>query len=215
MSKEPETISWLRAFEKDSVFYDVGANIGIFTLFASIISEAKTYAFEPSSTNFITLVKNINMNGIQKIANPLCIGLDKETYFTKLYMPNLDLGTSGHSVGKSVSPMLKPVSFPFSQGIFATTLDDLIEKWDFPIPNYIKIDVDNIEHKIIEGGSNLLKNEALKSVLIEMNENKEKGLEILKTFKEFGFSFERDKTKARMKKKGWNRGEANYIFFRE
>ena len=215
ITKEPETISWLRGFEKGSIFYDVGANVGVYTLFASLISGAKTYSFEPSSSNFVTLVKNINMNGIQKVAIPYCIGLDNKTAFTRLYMPNLDLGSSGHSVGKAVDPLLKPAEFPFSQGIFSATLDDLIEKWDFPVPNYIKIDVDNIEHKIIEGAFNLLQNRTLKSVLIEMNTQKEKGVEILKTFEQFGFCFEEETTKARMKKEGWNSGEANYIFFRE
>ena len=214
-SKEPETISWLRDFEKGSIFYDVGANVGVYTLFASLISEVRTYSFEPSSANFVTLVKNINLNAIQEIATPYCVGLDNKSSFTKLYMPNLDLGSSGHSVGEAVDPLLRPANFPFSQGIFSTTLDDLVEKWDFPIPNYIKIDVDNIEHKIIEGASNLLKNDILKSVLIEMNTEKKRGLKILQTFEKCGFSFEEEKTKARMKKEGWNRGEANYIFFRE
>ena len=68
ISKEPETISWLRGFKKGSVFYDVGANVGVYTLFASLISQVKTYSFEPSSSNFVTLVKNINVNGIQKNA---------------------------------------------------------------------------------------------------------------------------------------------------
>ena len=43
----------------------------------------------------------------------------------------------------------------------------------------------------------------------------EKGLKILKTFESAGFSFDEKTTKARMKKDGWNKGEANYIFFRE
>ena len=215
MSKEPETIAWLRGFEKGAIFYDVGANVGMYSLFASLISEAKTYSFEPSSSNFVTLVKNINMNHIQTVATPYCIGLDNKTAFTHLYMPNLDVGSSGHSVGEAVDPFLKQAKFPFSQGIFSANLDDLIEKWDFPVPTYIKIDVDNIEHKIIEGAFNLLQNPTLKSVLIEMNTEKEKGVEILKTFEKFGFYYDQEATKARMKKEGLNCGEANYIFFRE
>ncbi len=152
------------------------------------------------------------MNGIQKKAIPYCLGLDNTAAFTRLYMPNLDQGSSGHSVGEAVDPLLKPVDFPFSQGIFSTTLDELVEKWGFPAPTHIKIDVDNIEHKIIEGASNLLQNRTLKSVLIEMNTQKEEGLKILKTFESAGFSFDEKTTKARMKKDGWNKGEANYIF---
>ena len=31
-TKEPETINWINGFEKGSIFFDVGANIGIYTL---------------------------------------------------------------------------------------------------------------------------------------------------------------------------------------
>ena len=35
-TKEPETIDWIRKFEKDSVFYDIGANVGVYSLFSSL-----------------------------------------------------------------------------------------------------------------------------------------------------------------------------------
>ena len=35
-SKEPETIEWIDKFEDNSVFYDIGSNIGIYSLYASI-----------------------------------------------------------------------------------------------------------------------------------------------------------------------------------
>ncbi len=73
--KEPETISWLRSFEKDSVFFDVGANVGLFSIFSSLVNGSRTFAFEPSSTNFLSLVKNINLNKVQKIAKAFVWGL--------------------------------------------------------------------------------------------------------------------------------------------
>ena len=39
------------------------------------------------------------------------------------------------------------------------------------IPNYIKIDVDGIEHLILEGAGNYLKSKKIKSLSIEINEN--------------------------------------------
>jgi hypothetical protein len=54
------------------------------------------------------------------------------------------------------------------QGIFGVTLDDLCAKWGFPYPNYMKIDVDGIEIPIIKGAENVLKNPALKSVIVEL-----------------------------------------------
>ena len=39
--KEPITIKWIRKFKKDEVFFDVGANVGMYTIFAAIISKQK------------------------------------------------------------------------------------------------------------------------------------------------------------------------------
>ena len=39
------------------------------------------------------------------------------------------------------------------------------------IPNYIKIDVDGIEHLILQGAGNYLKSKKIKSLSIEINEN--------------------------------------------
>ena len=74
-------------------------------------------------------------------------------------------------VGESLDHNLKIKKTKFKQGIFSTTLDDLISRWKLPIPNYLKIDVDGIEFKIIEKSKKLLKNNNLHSVLIEINPN--------------------------------------------
>src|SRR5437879_5933266 len=47
-SKEPETIEWIRSFGPDDVFYDIGANVGIYSIFAGVRCR-KIYAFEPES----------------------------------------------------------------------------------------------------------------------------------------------------------------------
>ncbi len=71
-----------------------------------------------------------------------------------------------------------------SYNTFGTSLDNLIEKKILDLPDYIKIDVDGIEHLILFGAKNLLSNKKLKSVLIEINDEfkiqKKKIIEILK-----------------------------------
>ena len=49
-------------------------------------------------------------------------------------------------------------------------MDYLIENKILEIPNYIKIDVDGIEHLILKGGRTFLKDKRIKSVQVEMNE---------------------------------------------
>ena len=64
--KEPITIDWIRSFKKNNIFYDVGANVGMYSIFAALISDVKVYAFEPESNNFQTLMQNNNVAWLDK-----------------------------------------------------------------------------------------------------------------------------------------------------
>ena len=55
--------------------------------------------------------------------------------------------------------------------LLGTTMNYFIEKSILDIPDYIKIDVDGIEHLILKGGDKFLSNEKVKSMSIEINEN--------------------------------------------
>ena len=55
-TKEPITIQWIRSFKKDSIFFDIGANVGVYTLFAAIVPETQVFSFEPESSNYYTLM---------------------------------------------------------------------------------------------------------------------------------------------------------------
>ena len=52
---------------------------------------------------------------------------------------------------ESVDSSLNQANFPYYQHGFSLTIDELVENFDFPVPNYIKIDVDGLENKIIKG----------------------------------------------------------------
>ena len=61
-TKEPETLDWIRSFGGIGAFFDVGANVGIFSLFHAKLFDQKVYAFEPYSENvkMIHLSKEVN-----------------------------------------------------------------------------------------------------------------------------------------------------------
>ena len=62
LTKEPETIRWINQFAKDSVFFDVGANIGIYTLYSAVMRQNTVYSFEPHSASYKNLLDSINLN---------------------------------------------------------------------------------------------------------------------------------------------------------
>ena len=214
-TKEPITIQWIRNFKKDSIFFDIGANVGVYTLFAAIVSQVHVYAFEPESSNYNTLMENIFLNNlISKINSyPICLG--NKTEFTSLFMNSFKKGGSHHMVGESLDHNLKPKKIKFKQGIFSTTLDELISKWKFPIPNYLKIDVDGIEFKIIEKSINLLQNKNLYSVLIEINPNRSHDRKIIKIFLDNGFKFDQNQVRLATRTTGIHKGYAEYLFYRK
>ena len=76
-TKEPETIEWMNEYGSEKkILYDIGANMGIYTVYYAKKFKSKVYAFEPYFRNLELLVKNIKLNLIEKevslIPNPVC-----------------------------------------------------------------------------------------------------------------------------------------------
>jgi len=58
-SKEPETLQWMDGFKKEAVFYDIGANVGLYSIYAAKKRNAKVFSFEPSFFNLEFLARNV------------------------------------------------------------------------------------------------------------------------------------------------------------
>ena len=78
-TKEPETLEWINKFSEKSVFWDIGANIGLYTCYAAKLKNCKVYAFEPSIFNLEWLGRNIQLNDlVEKIVVISPLGFWKE-----------------------------------------------------------------------------------------------------------------------------------------
>ena len=193
--KEPITIEWIRSFEKNSVFFDIGANIGQFTIFAAIVSKSRIFAFEPESNNFQGLMQNIYLNKLFNKVTAYPIGISDVTALTKLYLNSFSKADSHHSVNYKTDSDLKKKEFELFQGIFSSSLDDLLEKWKLPLPNYIKIDVDGIENKIIKRAGKILANKKLKSMIVEFKSERKEDLLTIKKLQDHGFTYDKKQVK--------------------
>mgnify|MGYP001281444479 CR=1 FL=1 len=100
--KEPETIKWIESFSKEDVFLDVGANIGIFTLFA-ISRGHYVVAVEPEAQNFCLLNRNIHLNNFDKMVTTLCLALNDTKMIADLNLSSLEYGAALHSFGRSIT----------------------------------------------------------------------------------------------------------------
>ena len=193
--KEKNTIDWIDTFKNNSIFYDIGANVGVFSVYAAIQKKAKVFAFEPEPNSFIELFNCIQLNNVDVTAMLLPLESKSNTNFFNL-TDEFEAGGSGHIFGNKLPSKLH-------YGICSDTIDNLVKFKTIPIPDYIKIDVDGLEKKILTGMENLWTNNKLKSILIEFM-NKEELNSYTLYLKKFGFSVIQGPT-------GLNK---NYIFSR-
>jgi FkbM family methyltransferase len=173
-SKEPETIEWLRENLRDGdVFYDVGANIGLYSLYAAKLRPGCcVFAFEPESHNFGNLCGNLLLNRVENIT-PCFFPLSSHESFAPFYVYDLRPGGALHSLGRPSPfrdgpPLLKT-------GAVATTIDALVSRHGLPPPDLLKLDVDGNEEQILEGAAVVLASGSLRCILVEVTWPGERG----------------------------------------
>lgn len=169
LTKEPETVEWIEAFEPGDVFWDIGANIGTYTLYAGLEESVRVLAFEPSAANYVLLNRNIEMNGLCGRVSAYCLAFTDHTAVSELLMQDTAFGGALSSFGEPVAFDGSRFEPRFRQGMIGFSVDDFIERFDVPFPNRLKIDVDGIEDKIIKGARRTLRDPRLKSVSIELD----------------------------------------------
>ena len=119
------------------IVWDVGANVGFYTLLAS--KKAKhVYAFEPFPSNAAKLRRHLELNGIKNVTvvETAVSDRDGECTFTNTETSTMNhLSDSGDGLRVRVS-----------------TLDSV----DLPRPDFIKMDIEGEEVKALRGASRLL-----------------------------------------------------------
>jgi FkbM family methyltransferase len=140
---------WLGYFEYDKqrlissmvrpggVFYDIGANVGFYTLLASkLIGSGQVVAFEPAPRNLFYLKRHLELNRVGNVEAMELAVSDKDG------TANFEVeetGFMGHLSG--------------GEGITVSTasLDSLIEQGKLPAPNCIKMDIEGAEFQALRG----------------------------------------------------------------
>ena len=180
--KEPETLEWIEKFlQPGDVMYDVGANVGLYSLFAAKhLGDGKVFAFEPEALNYAKLSKNIYLNGLSGVVLPCCFAitdrlgfdtfnLNPETFDTFVTGKELVAGSALHSFGDAEDFRGEEFRPLHTQGMLGVPIDDLWQSWGMDFPNHLKVDVDGIEEKVITGAAQTLYDQRLKSILIEVS----------------------------------------------
>jgi len=160
--REPEVLDWIDSFEEGCTFFDVGASFGTETLYAALKKDGpeKIISFDLSLEASFSLAYNISLNKINNV----------DQYFMAL------------SDKQKLIRFLEPTNYNYVKGMdkydflsvntISISLDEFV-RLTMLSPDYIKIDVDGAEQSIISGMSETIKNQKLKSVVVEVSETSE------------------------------------------
>ena len=127
---------------------DVGAQSGLYSLYAKFLPMATFYAFEPFTPTFDLLQENIQLNNISNI-NTFNMGLSDKKGTTVL---STSLSHNGlHTLG---NPLRFDDVLDFE--IEVDTIDNLFYDKEVPL-DFIKIDTEGWEYFILKGGEKTIK----------------------------------------------------------
>jgi FkbM family methyltransferase len=215
-TKEPSTIQWLNRLNDKTILIDVGANVGMYSIYAAKLKNARVFAFEPESQNYSLLLKNIISNELQDLITAFPVSLSDEIKLDTLHLSKFiwDGGGSCHSFGEEVGFDLKYRNSQFTQGSISYTIDKAISEGVILQPTHIKLDVDGFEHKVMRGAFSTLRDEKLRSLCIEINPNLSEHLELIRELKELGFLYNMEQVASVERQSGPFKGCAEYIFDR-
>lgn len=167
---EPETLRWIDGFVQDGeVFWDIGANIGVYTLYAALRPGVGVFAFEPGAASFAALVRNLELNGMGDRVQAYCLAFDETTRLDSLHMMNTGAGHSTHAFGRKETTF-GAFSPAFSQAAPGFSIDDFRHIFGLRRPDHVKLDVDGLEDRILKGGRKTL--DGVKTVLVEVEGGK-------------------------------------------
>ncbi len=166
-TKEPETLRWVERMAPDDVLWDVGANVGLYSIYAARRGISRVVAIEPSVFNLQALAQNIHLNEVSSVVALCPVAIASTSGTAELYSSTMAVGGAHSSFGVMTDQHGTYFTPKFTYVTLGLTLDDLVQV-GYPAPTHLKIDVDGIEHLVLFGGPGVLSK--VQSCLIELTD---------------------------------------------
>src|SRR5690242_18001790 len=163
VNKEPWTVKFIESIDpKTGVFYDIGANVGPYSLIAASRGVA-TVAVEPSFSNYAALCRNLALNNIldQLVVVPLAISSGHGLLWFKYQ--DMRQGAANHILSAE-----QKNPYFHQQKMLVLKLDELIGIFSLPMPTHIKVDTDGGELDVLKGAEQVLASKELQGLMVEM-----------------------------------------------
>jgi FkbM family methyltransferase len=177
--KEPETVKWIDFFATSEMplnFLDVGANIGMYSLyFLSLAKDKSVICVELFQKNFELLTRNLNLNNYLHRAQVVINPLSNEIKEGSVVVTDMRPGGSGYKL------IERDRVYQESTNVQVLDIDSIL--YPFDQKYVLKIDVDGNDFEILQGGNKALQAGCIVSVLIEASQDvQHRIIDYLETF---------------------------------
>ena len=182
LTKQPATIEWIDSFQPGSVFWDIGASVGVFSVYAALATDTTIVAFEPAAVNYYLLSANCEANKLQDRVDCLLVGVGRQRSIARLEVSQFRPARSFSFRGKRDQP------YESRQAAVVLSIDELVEEYGVPCPNYIKIDAPGASEDIIAGAARTFRRSEVRQVHLEVRDTSKGGQRILEMLNQSGFA---------------------------
>jgi FkbM family methyltransferase len=173
LKKQPATIEWIDRFRPESVFWDVGANVGVYTLYAALRGDTSVVAFEPAAVNYFLLAANCQVNRFDRRVQCLAAGLGPDKAIGSLEVSQFAPARSFSFRARADKTYVGHQAAP----IFS--VDQLVEDYGLACPNYMKVDVPGMSPEILGGAARTLARPEFRELHIELRANSKSEKEMI------------------------------------
>jgi FkbM family methyltransferase len=154
--REPETRSWIDTIPHGSILWDVGANVGSFSVYAAKRG-LRVVAVEPMPHNVLLLTRNIALNDVADLCEVLPTALTQFDGPATMRFSSLEFGSAGHGFGthdffRGGLRQEAILRFRLAGLSMATAISEM----KLPPPSHLKVDVDGIDDLVIYGAGQFL-----------------------------------------------------------
>ena len=152
----------LRILRPGMTVFDVGANIGYFALLSArcVGPSGKVYAFEPHPANVAVLRETVERNRLRQV-HVWPIGLSDTKGVGWVAMPDQTVFPN-----RTASMVRSPGD---GIGVPTRTLDDVAAECSIERIDFLKVDVDGFEEKVIHGAREMLRARRIRHLVVEFN----------------------------------------------
>lgn len=182
LAKEPWTVGWIeRNLREGDVLYDIGANIGAYSLIAAkaVSAPVQIVAIEPAYASYASLCENIVLNDVGDRITALPIVLAERNRLGSLNYADVSAGAALHTLEADGGE-------GYRQPVLVYSLDELLKLFELPAPTLIKLDVDGSEAAVLRGARETLRRPELRSLVVEVETPTSE--EVLKELDAAGFT---------------------------